>query len=693
MARMIIACATLKQELNMLMEKHRCDDPVLWLEAGDHNRPQKRREAIEAALETCSQYDTIVLAMTFCGNILTGLNSREHTLLLPCFDDCIGLLLDSPRQPDTYYLTDGWLTGQQNILAEYEMALAKYGPQKTRKIFSAMFRGYRALAWVDTGCTSPEDKNRARDAAAVLGLDFIVVPGTLSRLERLLFGDNAPFVLRIPPHTTISAEMRRGMIPVTVGNERTTLYALPGENLLALLRRNGLAPNAPCGGQGTCGKCSVLIDGESVPSCQISVQSPMEITIPHIDCLEILAPEKTAPTATGPLAAAVDIGTTSVVCTLVDDTGEILAVKAVPNPQGPFGADVVSRIRAALSGEMEHMTRLIRNCVNGLLSDCCEEAGIPPEKVRTVCIVGNPAMQQLFLQICPRNLVEIPFSPVLTRSYTCLCGDVLPSCPQAQLLTVPDISGYVGADTVGCILAESLHLKNEPTLLVDIGTNGEMVLCAGGRMISCATAAGPALEGANITCGMTASPGAIDHVWLTNVKIQVSTIGNMPPIGICGSGLIDYVAVLLEMGMINERGRLLSSTEQGGQRVVHLTDSVFLTQEDIRQVQLAKGSIRAGIELMARTMGIEVTDISQCLLAGAFGTYLNPESSCRIGLLPPELASRIRSVGNGALTGARQIAVTPELLLTADQIVQDTQYLELASLPEFPKTFAKAMRF
>lgn len=693
MARMIIACATLKQELNMLMEAHGCADPIVWLEAGEHNRSQKRREAIEAALETCSQYDTVVLAMSFCGNILTGINSREHTLLLPCFDDCIGLLLDSPRQPDTYYLTDGWLMGQQNILAEYEMTLSKYGPQKTCRIFSAMFRGYRALAWVDTGCTSPEDKNCARNAAAVLGLDFIVVPGTLSRLERLLFGDKAPFVLRIPPHTTISAEMRRGMIPVTVGNERTTLYALPGENLLALLRRNGLAPNAPCGSQGTCGKCSVLIDGTSTPSCQITVHAPFEIIIPSGEAMEILAPEKTASIPSGSLCAAVDIGTTSVVSALVDETGEILAVKAVPNPQGPFGADVVSRIRAALSGEMERMTRLIRSCVNGLLAACCEEAGIPPERIRTVCIVGNPAMQQLFLDICPRNLVEIPFSPVLTHSYTCLCGDILTVCPQAQLLTAPDISGYVGADTVGCILAEALHQAAEPTLLVDIGTNGEMVLCAGGRMITCATAAGPALEGANIVCGMTAAPGAIDHVWLEEEKIRFSTIGNAPAKGICGSGLIDGVAVLLDLEKLNERGRILLDKEQYGQRVVYLTDSVFLTQEDIRQVQLAKGSIRAGIELMANEMGIRVADISCCLLAGAFGTYLKPESACRIGLLPPELAGRIRPVGNGALKGAQQMAAAPELLLTADQIVKESQYLELASLPEFPKTFAKAMRF
>ena len=484
------------------------------------------------------------------------------------------------------------------------------------------------------------------------------------------------------------------MHKICVLPHHTVILAKTRENLLTLLRREGLAPDAPCGGQGTCGKCAVQIDGKYLRACQVTVQSDLTVTIPPQEALQILTPEQSsAIISDGPFSAAIDIGTTSVVCTLTGSEGAVLSVRSAVNPQRGYGADVVSRIRSALDGNMDIQTRLIRDCIHALLEECCREYGISPGQIDTVCIVGNPAMQQLFLGISPENLTKIPFSPVLTGSGISRCGHFLPLCPDARLLTVPDISGYVGADTIGCILAQKLYDTKDPTLLVDIGTNGEMVLAHNGRMITCATAAGPALEGANISCGITAVPGAIDHVWLEDGVIRFSTIQNAPAIGICGSGLIDAVAVLLETGVLNSRGRIQAKNEKNGQRVVFLTQNICLTQEDIRQIQMAKGAIRAGIELMAKEMGISVEDISQCLLAGAFGTYLNPDSACRIGLLPPELTGRIDPVGNAALEGARMLSQAAELLKTADRIARETHYLELASLPEFPKTFARAMRF
>lgn len=483
------------------------------------------------------------------------------------------------------------------------------------------------------------------------------------------------------------------MHKICVLPQHSVIPAKTGETLLTLLRREGLAPDAPCGGQGTCGKCTVQIDGKFLPACQVTVQSDLTVTIPPRQGLQILTPEKTKAVSKGPFSSAIDIGTTSVVCTLLGAEGTVIAVRSAANPQGVYGADVVSRIRSALDGNMDVQTRLIRDCVHALLEECCKECGIRPEQIETVCIVGNPPMQQLFLGISPENLTKIPFSPVLTSSSVSFCGDILPLCSDARLLTVPDISGYVGADSIGCILAHRLHVARTPTLLVDIGTNGEMVLAHNGSMIACATAAGPALEGANISCGTTAVPGAIDHVWLEDGVIRFSTIEEASAVGICGSGLIDAVAVLLETGVLNSRGRIQLNTEKDGQRVVFLTKDICLTQEDIRQVQLAKGAIRAGIELMVKTLDIRMSDISQCLLAGAFGTYLTPDSACRIGLLPPELTGRIFSVGNAALEGARMLSQDPELLQTADQIARETNFLELASLPEFPKTFARAMRF
>ena len=691
MARIIIARATLKRELNMAMDRIGCSDPVIWLEAGDHNQPRKRREAIVKALESCAQYDTVILAMSFCGNSLVGLKSGAKSLLLPCFDDCIGLLLGETRRKDAYYLTDGWLQGQRNIFAEYESALRKYGQEKAERIFAAMLRGYSSLAWIDTGAGTEEGKRKAMRIAALLGLTFEVVPGCLKNLEALLAERDAGHILRLPPHSTITPEMRRGMIPVTLSPERKVLYALPGENLLTLLRRNGLAPDAPCGGRGTCGKCIVYIDNVPQKACGIAVTAPLSLRLGKKQKLKILSEDAKPSDAISHPAAAVDIGTTSLVCSLLEvETGARLAVTAGSNPQNVYGADVVTRIQAALSGSMETQTELVRKAVSCLIQDCCAEIHIKPESVERICIAGNPAMEQLFLGISLQNLAEIPFAQVLTETKHLDCRDYLPLFPNASLLIAPNISGYIGGDTVGCILSEKLYDATEMTLLVDIGTNGEMVLAGGNRMVACATAAGPALEGANIRFGMRACDGAIDHVWLENGEIRFSTIGNVSPEGICGSGLIDAVAVFLELGAINSRGRIAPEFEKDGQRILTLCESIWLTQEDIRQVQLAKGAICAGIRLMMRHLDISEEDIGACLLAGAFGTYLNPESACRIGLIPGKLQEKIRSVGNAALRGAEQMLKDHQI--TAE-ICRNTEVLELASLGDFPRTYAKSMNF
>jgi uncharacterized 2Fe-2S/4Fe-4S cluster protein (DUF4445 family) len=358
------------------------------------------------------------------------------------------------------------------------------------------------------------------------------------------------------------------------------------------------------------------------------------------------------------------------------------------NPQTTFGADVITRIQAALQGALGQLTAMIRKGMTELIQTVCDEAGVLPEKIGVISIVGNPAMQQLFLGISPENLSRVPFAPVLTEAKAVPCGERLPICKHARLLIVPNIAGYVGADTVGCILATGLYAEEKLTLLVDIGTNGEMVLGNKDRMIACATAAGPALEGANIQFGMRASDGAIDHVWLENGEMKYSVIGGGSPKGICGSGLIDAIAVGLKLGQINKRGRI-----QREDRIFPLTQDVYLTQEDIRQVQLAKGAICAGITLLTKQLGVELCDIQKVQLAGAFGSFMNPENACRIGLLPPALRDRILAVGNAAGSGARRLACNKNELVRAQRIVEKTEFLELAALPDFQWCFVRNMEF
>ena len=362
-----------------------------------------------------------------------------------------------------------------------------------------------------------------------------------------------------------------------------------GTNLLDALRCAGPAPDAPCGGNGTCGKCKVIVNGQDALSCQTSVDQDMTVTLKEKAGLNILRtgiePEiKMDPVKQGHLIA-FDIGTTSVVCFLLEGiTGKEIASASMLNPQTLFGADVISRIQSALGGTLDHQRDLIRDGMTKLAKQVCKDAAIDPKEIGVVSVVGNPCMQQLFLGVSPKNLAGVPFAPVLTEAKSIPCAEALPICENAQLLIVPDISGYIGADTMGCVLSTKMYESEEITLMVDIGTNGEMILGNKDRMIACSTAAGPALEGANIHFGMRGTDGAIDHVWLSNSESQCSVIGGGEAKGICGPGLIDAVAVLLELKKLNKRGKMHSDTEIDGQKVIYLKDSIYLTQDDIRQV-------------------------------------------------------------------------------------------------------------
>lgn len=471
-----------------------------------------------------------------------------------------------------------------------------------------------------------------------------------------------------------------------------------GTNLMEALRSAGIFLDAPCGGNGKCGKCTVTADGAEVLACQTTVEHDMQVLIPegkdlHVMHEGIVTDTHMDPLCSGPLLA-IDIGTTSVVCFLLDgNSGKELASASSLNPQTAFGADVISRIREALDGKLEQERDAIRQELTRQISEVCGKAAVDPADIGLVSVVGNPAMQQLFLGISPENLAGVPFAPVLTETRTVPCRDVLPVCENALLLIVPDISGYVGADTMGCVLSTRLYEADDLTLMVDIGTNGEMVLGNRERMIACSTAAGPALEGANILFGMRGADGAIDHVTTTENGFSCSVIGGGRAEGICGSGLIDAVAVFLEAGLLNKRGRINSTDEIDGQRYIPLRDGIYLTQDDIRQVQLAKGAICAGVQLMALQLGKEVRDIKRVLLAGAFGSFMDPDSACRIGLLPEELKGRITAVGNAAGSGAKLMACDRAEIERVRELKDRIEFLELASLKEFSGTFARAMNF
>lgn len=387
--------------------------------------------------------------------------------------------------------------------------------------------------------------------------------------------------------------------------------------------------------------------------------------------------------------AAFDIGTTTIAAYLLDGSGKSVATAAMLNPQVAFGADVISRASYALENGTGKLTQAVRSGLNALLGQLCDSESVERRQVYAISVVGNSCMHHLFLGITPCSLVLSPYTTTLDESLVLNAADCgLEVHSRAQLWMLPLIAGFVGADTVGCLVSGGWQQRHSCALLIDIGTNGELVLGSAEKRIACSTAAGPALEGAKIECGMRGSDGAIDHVWLENGEIRWHVIGDTAPMGICGSGIVDLLAVLLKSGKMDETGRLQSGTSFS----LAGTD-IYLTQRDIREVQLAKAAISAGILLLANKLGVGLPDIEEVYIAGAFGSFMNPESACAIGLIPSELLRKIRIIGNAAGEGAKRVLQDSKAWDTARLLAETTEFLELATMPEFQDIFVDALEF
>ena len=415
---------------------------------------------------------------------------------------------------------------------------------------------------------------------------------------------------------------------------------------------------------------------------------------------------------------AYDIGTTTIVGYLLNArTGKELAVSSMLNPQSQFGADVIQRSNHALAEGVEELSSCVRGALNDLAVQAALKAGITTEDIYMITVVGNTCMHHLFAGIMPGALVHSPYNPSVSESM------MLPAAqydikihPHGKIMLLPNIAGFVGADTIGVLLATQFDTLEELTLVIDIGTNGEMVLGNKDHMIACSTAAGPAFEGAKIQCGMRGADGAIDHVRFENNQLVYSTIGDTKPIGICGSGLMDIIAELLKAGIIASSGRLEKPeklTTEIGKANAHRIEKIdnflsfvladetesgngkkiFLSQKDIREVQLAKSAMAAGIILMSDTLKIKKEDIKKIMIAGAFGNYMSPDSACAIGLLPQELRDRIEPIGNAAGEGSKIAALNKNEFHHCDQMARQTEFLELATHPDFQDCYVDELEF
>jgi uncharacterized 2Fe-2S/4Fe-4S cluster protein (DUF4445 family) len=408
---------------------------------------------------------------------------------------------------------------------------------------------------------------------------------------------------------------------------------------------------------------------------------------------------------------AFDIGTTSVVGYLIDlFTGKEIARSSRLNGQQAWGADVLSRASHALEHAqgVTDLQAAIVGTLNQIIADCC--ASVEPRHVYYMTVVGNPIMHHLALGLTPTTIALSPYVPVTRDGLSVRATDLGIGLPNAQAYFLPLIGAYVGADTLAVIMATGLDESEEIRLAVDIGTNGEMALGSRDHILACSAPAGPAFEGAEIRQGMRASAGAIDRVRILE-DVRVWTIGDVPPKGICGSGLIDALAQMVRRGIVDEGGRLLPQADLEGklppkvlQRVVGQDYTwefvlswdpyIAITQDDVRQLQLAKGTILCGARILMDELGIDPSQIAQVFLAGAFGNFVDKRSALGIGMLPPAIApDRILGVGNAAGQGSRMTLLSKSIRRRAETLARRVEYFELSKHPRFEEIFIDSMSF
>jgi uncharacterized 2Fe-2S/4Fe-4S cluster protein (DUF4445 family) len=415
---------------------------------------------------------------------------------------------------------------------------------------------------------------------------------------------------------------------------------------------------------------------------------------------------------------AVDLGTTTLVASLLDlQEGSEVATESMINPQVRFGDDVVSRIQHAgesEQGRLEQRQAVIQ-AVNELISKLCGEAGVSPARVYDISLAGNTTMEHLLCGLDVTQLGRVPFVPAFARGLRLAAKEMeIAIHPRGSAYVFPVIGGFVGGDTVACMLATRIDEGAGPVLMVDVGTNGEIVLQHEGKLLAASTAAGPAFEGARISSGMRAACGAIEKVVLDD-DLRMGVIGACEPAGICGSGLIDLMASILTAGIVSPEGRILRGGELAGvakplaSRVVDGPDGqgairlmnanadgreLLLTQRDIREVQLGTGAIRAGVSILLNKAGIEASQIQKVLIAGGFGSFIRRSNAQRIGLLPGGIDhQRIHYVGNASLRGAQWALLSTRAGRRAEDLARNTAHVELSQDMNFQMEFAEAMIF
>lgn len=555
------------------------------------------------------------------------------------------------------------------------------------------------------------------------------------------------------------------MSQVTFNPDNITIYVEPGTTILEAARRAGVNIESPCNGAGTCGKCKIFIeqlepvdavlikkdrktaqDNSYILACTSCINLDVKITaspakqnkslkilsqgksfevglnsmitkkfIRNSGNTEVYAGNNLIAIEEGNLEGSnfgivIDIGTTTLVASLVNlNTGKELCTASALNPQAIHAQDVLSRIKLASeeNGLGILHSELIEE-INRLIDEVIMDTEIYKESIYEIIFSGNTCMLHLAVGVNPYSLGKYPYTPGVIGGNHIKASDINIGIAREGIVYLPPIiSAYVGADITSGILASQLHKESGVVLFVDIGTNGEMVICRDGELTATSTAAGPAFEGMNITHGMRADNGAIE---LFNIEedssLKVKTIGETEAVGICGSGLLDIVGELVASGVIKKNGKFAYPEDENinpllserliqpeSKTVFQITEKVVLSQNDVRQVQLAKGAIRAGIEFLLESMGVMAEEVDRVLIAGSFGYHLRAKSLINIGLLPPLFDGKIEFIGNTSKTGGQAFLLNKEYRSEMEQLVKNIDVIELANYKNFDRVFVKCLGF
>ena len=504
--------------------------------------------------------------------------------------------------------------------------------------------------------------------------------------------------------------------------------------ILDAARRLGLHISSECGGNGTCGKCLVSVEPPPRSSesdkthisesdikdgirlaCQHRIQKNIHVATGLSTSLAKILTDGTLSSAEWDIdkglenqkGIAIDLGTTTIVAYLLNlETGIQIGHVATLNPQIMYGEDVMSRITYAVSEDIgaEVLRDVVLRRIEDVVMELISSAKVDYQDLSRLVIVGNPVMHHLLLGLDTESLGKAPYIPAIKKSINKSGKELgLVSAKRINAYFPPNIAGFVGGDTAAFILSQRLDTTDKIVLGIDVGTNGEIILSIEGELFCCSCAAGCAFEGATIKHGMRGQEGAIEHLSILdpNEAPQFTVIGNTTPKGLCGSGIVDIVAELKAAGIIRSNGKMLESSrviDFEGEKAYIVTRPdennseklLLFTQNDVRQVQLAKGAILTGASILMKSAGVDVTDIDMLLLAGAFGTYIDPKSAMSIGLLPPVDPEKIITVGNAAGDGAKRMLLSLKERTLIENVVERIKYVELMQYDDFTRIFARA---